>query len=50
MLLLLLLLFIVGVSLAIALSVALVQVLWEPCETLGCLIVDWLSEKSSRNK
>lgn len=45
MLLLLLLLFIVGASLAFALAVALIQVLWKPCETLGSLIADWLIDK-----
>lgn len=43
--LLLLLLFIAGVSLCVALAVVLIQLLWEPCETLGCLIADWLLDK-----
>lgn len=45
---LLLVLFILAISLGFALSVALIQVLWEPCATLGRLLSDWLREKFSQ--
>lgn len=44
---LLLILFILAVSLGFALSIGLIQVLWEPCATLGRLIADWLVDKFS---
>lgn len=45
MTLLLVLLFIVGASLTLAMAMAMIQVLWEPCSTLGSLIADWLVDK-----
>lgn len=45
MTLLLVLLFFVGLSLTLAMAVAMIQVLWEPCSALGSLIAGWLIDK-----